>query len=143
MAAITTAGLALTLTALALPVFTYQPQWRGSRSLFELLDAAVWPVVVLLVAEVALVLWAWLGRGRWGWRVLTTLVSPLLPWLLLSTIADFVIVWDGIDQQGNPTGGTITMVPAIGAWTVVAGGVLHLVAVLVSVLFWLRDRAEQ
>lgn len=79
------------------------------------LDAASWPFVMSWIAIAGLATSAWFLRGLRIWSLVAIVTAGSLGVLLYSYLAQPpVLLWDGMDDQGNMTGGQITGVPAAG-----------------------------
>lgn len=86
------------------------------------LTAASLPFVLAWVAVLACAVTAWVVRSLRWWSVAAVVSSLALAWLLVTTVRNPpILLWDGVDGQGNPTGGMVAGEPTVGVLLWVVG----------------------
>lgn len=86
------------------------------------LDAASWPFVLSWIAIAGLTVSAWFLRSLRVWSLVAIGAAVALSLQLYSVISyPPVLLWDGMDGQGNMIGGQITGVPTVGVPIWMAG----------------------
>ena len=80
--------------------------------------------LLLCVAATVLLVMLWSRPSSRRWAVSLVIVGVLAALLVTRPGAGDILMWDGADSQGRPTGGMARMIPAVGMWLGVAGGLL-------------------
>ncbi|MDT9594075.1 hypothetical protein RDV89_13415 [Nocardioides zeae] len=125
------AGAVLMGAALAVPLRVAEESPASRRDLLwageRLGTPAVAAYLVVCLAVVVALLAACRRRPARSRRVGAAALVPLGAagaWLVTLPGRDDVLLWDGTDARGRPTGGMVTADLWVGAWCGVAGGVL-------------------
>lgn len=116
-ALLATGALALVLASLLLPGDRVElPGRTMTGSVWEILrQVQPQPFGVLFVAWLGLAtLWAWTGRLRWLWGLAVLASCYAITARIQARWAYAHTLWDGVDQDGNPTGGMAEAEPAWG-----------------------------
>lgn len=72
--------------------------------------------LIAWIAVLVCAAWAWWARPQRVWSVVTLVVAGGLAWMLLGLLLrPPMLMWDGVDAQGRPTGGSVVGEPAAGA----------------------------
>lgn len=80
------------------------------------------PFVVAWVLVIGSAASAWVSRSLTGWSVVVMLVAVALTMFLSSMLLDPPrLIWDGVDDQGRPTGGYEVAGPTVGTLIWAAG----------------------
>ncbi len=133
--ALAVTGLVLLWAAAVLPVRVFDDErFEDTTTVVGSLPQDVAAVGYLVLCLVATALWGLLWR-RPSTRHLTlalVVVGILAAVVVTRPGASDVLLWDGADAQGRPTGGIVRMVPTLGLWIGVAGGLLTAAAGLAA-----------
>lgn len=138
-----TAAALLPWLTLVLPIYSFSSGRFDDQSV-SLLAALEYDsegifLLVPILAIAVLAGAAWARRPGWVWAVLTGVVV-VVTGLLLIPLSQGSIIWDGVDDQGRPTGGYEVLTPDWGLLVMVLSLALLVVA---AVLVLGRRRAER
>lgn len=136
-----TAAALLPWLTLVLPIYSFQTERFDDEAVTLGLgnDSTGFLLLVPILAVAVLAGVVWLRRPGRVWAVLACGVV-VVTGLLLIPLSQGSIIWDGMDDQGRPTGGYEVLTPDWGLLVMVLSLAL---LVLASVLVLRRRRAER